>query len=67
MACDLKQIKKDSINEAMKNFIGNSTSFKKVSNNKIFLPLSKTFTKTIQYELVKSNIKRLEKWGFLYF
>lgn len=63
MACDLKQIKKDSINEAMKNFIGNSTSFKKVSNNKIFLPLSKTFTKTIQYELVKSNIKRLEKWA----
>lgn len=62
MGCTLEEIRKDSIESAKKEFIGNSTTFQDRGDENIFMPIGK-FSLFQLNEIAKKNALRVGKWA----
>jgi len=64
MACSVPQIKKDSIREAKKAFIGNApTSSFDIKERSVFMNLTRNSSKDTLYKAAENNAVRVEKWA----
>ena len=62
MACSIKEIKENSLEEVKKVFINNATSYIEKGNT-VSIPIGNKWNKQTAYNIAKSGVNRVEKWA----